>query len=62
VFFVFHFQVGSKQGFAANTDALTLNIDSLTVPDNIKIVGLGEASHGVSEYDPTVRQKTAQDH
>ncbi|WP_010250650.1 erythromycin esterase family protein [Acetivibrio cellulolyticus] len=40
----------SKQVLPANTDSLVFNISSLEVPDNIKIVGLGEASHGVSEY------------
>lgn len=42
---------GCRQGvISVSTDGLERNISSLTVPENIKIVGLGEASHGVREY------------
>lgn len=30
--------------------ALQTEVESITVPDNIKVVGLGEASHGAKEY------------
>lgn len=34
----------------ADTSLCQTNISEISVPDTVKIVGLGEASHGVSEY------------
>lgn len=40
----------AKEVKPINTTSLVTNISSLKVPEATQIVGLGEASHGVSEY------------
>jgi erythromycin esterase len=40
----------SKQVLPEKMDSIVIDISNLALPDHVKIVGLGEASHGVSEY------------
>lgn len=42
-----------KQAASVNMDSVQTELAEITVPENTKIVGLGEASHGVSEYQQT---------
>ena len=35
---------------APSLDLVQTSLDGLTVPEGVKVVGLGEASHGVKEY------------
>ncbi len=44
------FSTGFISAANSRESALSTDISSLTVAKNVKIVGLGEASHGVSEY------------
>lgn len=42
--------VGCNSSLTVDTTSLESDVSRLQVPEETQIVGLGEASHGVSEY------------